>query len=77
MAQVVVRQQERLKAWPQVAEGECRDVMDVVVLEKQLAQTPWQVGRDLSELVVGKVQGFQGTKRKQTDNGTQESPEPT
>lgn len=58
MAQVVVRQLEGLKAWPQVAEGEGRNVMDVVVLEGQFAQTPREVGRDLSELVVGKIQGF-------------------
>lgn len=58
VAQVIVGQLEGLKAWAQVAEGEGGDVMDVVVLEGQFAQAARQIGRDLSELVVGKVQGF-------------------
>lgn len=41
VAQVVVRQLEGLKSRPQVAEGEGGDVMDVVVLKGQFAQTPW------------------------------------
>lgn len=64
MTQVVVGQLEGLKAWPQVAEGEGGDVMDVVVLKGQFTQTARQVWRDLSELVVGKVQGFQRTEGK-------------
>lgn len=58
VAQIIVRQLEGLKARPQVAEGEGGDVMDVVVLEGQFAQTARQVWRYLSELVVGKVHGF-------------------
>lgn len=58
VAQVIVRKLEGLKARPQVAEGEGGDVMDVVVLEGQFAQTTRQVGRDLGKLVVGEVQSL-------------------
>lgn len=63
-------QLEGLQAWPQVAEGEGRDVKDVVVSQGQLTQAAGQICGDRGELVGGQVQRFQrpGWRRSRLRN---------
>lgn len=61
---MVVGQLEGLQARPQVAEGEGRDVKDVVVSQGQLTEAAGQICGDGGELVGGQVQRFQGPERR-------------
>lgn len=66
VAELVVGQLEGLQARTQVAEGEGRDVKDVVVSQGQLTEAAGQICGDGGELVGGQVQRFQRPERRRS-----------